>query len=100
VIEVLGRVLLSGLAAWRVAALLSYEVGPFEIFERLRHAIAPDGRELSRWRQEFDRLLSCVWCLSPWLAVLAWYTYGAAPAVIAVLAVAALVPITERIARG
>ncbi len=98
------RVLLVGLAAWRVSALLSYERGPFALLERLRQAVRledePDGSLPNGWgpsfRLEVEEALSCVWCLSPWAAVLLWGVWAVSPAVVGVAAAAAVVVAVER----
>lgn len=73
------------LAVWRIASLLTYERGPFRVFERVR---ALSGiRHNDKGRPEvvpdgfWPELLSCVWCLSPYLGVGAsvlYYLYGSA----------------------
>ncbi len=102
------RVLLVGLAAWRISALLSYERGPFGLLERLRQAIRleaePDGSLPNGWgpsfRLEVEEALSCVWCLSPYTAVTMLVIWEIAPVVVAALAAAAIVPVWDRLARG
>jgi hypothetical protein len=103
------RVLLVGLAAWRVSALMSYERGPFSVVARLRGWIAivarPDGEVVvdgwfGRLRLEAEQMLSCIWCLSPWTAVGMWFVWGVSPAVVAVGAAAAIIVLVERLARG
>lgn len=68
--SVLDIVILTG-ATWRIASLLTYERGPARMFERLRSLtgirhndkgrpeVVPDGF--------WPELLSCVWCLSPYI---------------------------------
>ena len=61
------------LATWRLSAFLVYDHGPFAVFEKLREAAGvqyrgDDGWPLSFWGQ----LLSCVWCVSVWMAMLVW----------------------------
>jgi hypothetical protein len=102
------RVLLVGLAAWRVSALLSYEDGPFGVFVRFRALFAPGPNfattdEPNGWRatlrSECYQVLSCVWCLSPWAAAAAWGVWELSPAVVAVGAAAAIIVLVERAAR-
>lgn len=78
--------------------MLSYEAGPWDVFERLRRAAGiPDGPgEIVGF---LPLLLSCIWCLSVWMATamwLAWEVHPAIPALVAAWAVAILV---ERQAR-
>ena len=68
------------LAVWRVSAMVAYERGPFAMFQHIRDAAgikhfddgSPDTDDL---KGELARLLSCVWCLSPYFALvwLAWW---------------------------
>lgn len=102
------RVLLVGLAAWRVSALLSYERGPFGVFEWFRSLVAPEADEdgavvaydpLIYARVELETALACPWCLSPWTAGAFWLLWELSPVAVAVLAAAAIVVISERLAR-
>ena len=53
-------VVLSVLAVWRVTHLLVAEDGPWDMFAHLRRAAA---------RAHVDRLASCFYCASVWIAV-------------------------------
>ncbi len=65
------RLLLEGLACWRLSSLLTAEAGPFEVFKRLRKA---SGLEytvhggLLAW-PAWNPLV-CLWCTSLWVAPL------------------------------
>jgi hypothetical protein len=80
---------LTGLAVWRVTALVAYESGPFRILDRLR-------RRLVALR--LGRLVGCFHCLGLWIAgigvlivyELTWWSVLLWPAV------AGAVSITER----
>lgn len=54
----IGQVLIGGLATWRLASLIVYEDGPFEMFTRLRSIKALEG------------VTSCLWCASVWTGTL------------------------------
>jgi len=66
------KLILFGLATWRVASLLVHEDGPWRLFRRLREwagirhdekgeaLVIPDGF--------LAGVLSCVWCCSMWVA--------------------------------
>lgn len=61
------RLLLLGLASWRLASLLMRERGPFDVFGRLRTRLGVDrAGEMGEWQE----LFSCVWCLSIWTALI------------------------------
>lgn len=62
--------LILALATWRLASFLVHEDGPFEIFARFRSVVgvqyAPDGLAIgTNW---FAKGVSCVWCLTVWIA--------------------------------
>jgi hypothetical protein len=59
------RFLLAALAVWRLAHLVAYEHGPWDMLHRLR-------RRLSN--HALGRVAACFYCLSLWIAVpLAWF---------------------------
>lgn len=97
--EPLVQLIIVGLAAWRLAALLSYEAGPFGVFERWRSFITPTGEIVGPWARLRDQLAmihECVWCLSPWMAALFWFWYGVEPVFPSIMAAAAIVVAVER----
>ena len=59
------------MATWRLSAMLSYEVGPFNMFLSLREfaGITHDdnGEKVASNGSFFADLLDCVWCLSVWI---------------------------------
>lgn len=67
-IDLLIRVLLIGLAGWRVASLFVQEDGPWAIFARIREAVGllPGEAPPPGLRGFLCGLLGCVWCLSVW----------------------------------
>lgn len=76
-------VLVLALAVWRLASLLTYERGPFNLFERLRSVVNIRHNAHGRpevWPESFwGELLTCVWCISPYigaLAVVLYFHYG------------------------
>jgi hypothetical protein len=67
--------LIGALAVWRVSAMIAYERGPFKLFERLRAATGifhfDDGSpDHDLATKEIQKLMLCVWCSSPYFAVL------------------------------
>lgn len=61
------------LATWRVSHLVTQEDGPFDIFIIVREKIGriehdDDGQVVMIPETFFGKLLSCVWCLSVWIA--------------------------------
>lgn len=66
-------VVVASLALWRVSSLLQSEAGPFDVFYRFRELIGihhDDKGDIAevedRW---LPKLVSCVWCLSMFLAL-------------------------------
>jgi len=58
-------------ATWRLASLFTYESGPGRIFERLRSLTGIRHNDKGRAEAMPDgfwtELLSCVWCISPYI---------------------------------
>jgi hypothetical protein len=95
---------LTALAAWRLASLLAQEDGPFAMFARLRHwagvrsVVTRDAQgnpQATRVAQNtLAEGLTCVWCTSIWTAIimsipwapLAWVRLALAASALAVLA--------------
>lgn len=82
-------VLVSGLAGWRLAALLSYEAGPWHVFERIRDRFAPFAGDEPGF---VASLLGCAWCTSVYTTalMLALWAFGVSfiPLAFAAMAVA------------
>lgn len=53
------ELLIGILATWRISALLCFDAGPFDIFQRLRDLA-------ERW-EFLSGLLGCLWCTSMWV---------------------------------
>lgn len=90
----LTETLLIAAAAWRMAALISYERGPFDIFLRLRERLNvthDDSGVPISWPDGFiTSLVSCVWCLSLWTALGLWGIYQWNHVVVIILAASAI----------
>lgn len=92
---------LIGLAAWRVAALVSYERGPWDVFKHFREALGVQHDEKGEPIAWPDSVLAkgiiCPWCLGPYAAAGFWalWEYASEAAVI-VVAAAAVVVAVER----
>jgi len=84
---------LSWLASWRLAALLTYDHGPFELLTRARARLARAG---------LHRLLACFHCTVLWvsLAVVGITFERRWISLIVALAVAGAASITERFLGG
>ena len=65
--------LIMAAAVWRVSSLLTYERGPGRIFERVRAGVGikhNDGGHPNVWPSTFwGEVLTCVWCMSLWVAL-------------------------------
>lgn len=69
----LTKYILLGLATWRLTSLLFREVGPFDLFVRIREAVGirhlkEDKTPYLYPDNFFGKLFECVWCLSVWIA--------------------------------
>jgi hypothetical protein len=58
-----------GFATWRLSSLLTRSQGPWQIFERIRARLDPDGL---RTPGSLGELVTCLWCMSVWVATLLW----------------------------
>lgn len=85
--------LVSWLLVWRVTALLVRDRGPFDVFVRLRAALA---------RRGLHELVLCFHCTAVWVAALATVVLyeWRWPAVAIALAVAGAASVTERFLGG
>lgn len=96
------EVLIIGLAAWRLAALLSYERGPFDVFVHFRSLFGIEHDSTSyepvSWPQNsLARALTCVWCLGLYMAVLTWGIWELVdPTVVVVIAASGIVVVVEK----
>ena len=65
------QLVFNGLATWRVSNMLVKEEGPYKVFQKLREATGiihdDEGRVLAT---PDNNLLSCVWCVSVWIAAI------------------------------
>lgn len=85
--------LVVGLSAWRLAALLVLEEGPFDVFERLRNFIIKPGPI----EGFFPKVFSCVWCMSVWTALISYALLLVEPIIVILLAAAAIAVIVQRL---
>lgn len=73
------------LAVWRVSSLVTAERGPWDVFVRLRAraGIRPDEHgEPESWPDGFVAgVLSCLWCCSVYVGIVAAVAYYLAPVV-------------------
>ena len=95
------EVIILGLAGWRLAALLSYERGPWDVFLRMRKALDFEHNEHGEpvaWPNTFlGNLFNCVWCLSLYTVPLCWVIWRTLPEVVIMIVAASAVAVaTER----
>ena len=86
--------ILIGLAGWRIANLLVNENGPFAVFEHLRLFIGLKPGEVSGFLPE---LFSCVYCMSVWATIAAYFVYLISPIVVMIVAAMSVALIANRI---
>ena len=96
----LTEVIIIGFAAWRVAALISYEKGPFDVFLKLRIMLGfiHGNDDLpNAWPDRFlPNLVSCVWCLGGYSAVAMWGMWQIVPQVVVIFAAWSIIIAVER----
>lgn len=98
-ISLLAEALLIGLGAWRLAALLAYERGPYGVLVRFRERLGFEHDENGRpntWPGDWREVFSCVWCLSIWTAPLMWGLWQFESLLVVIWAAATIVIIVER----
>lgn len=79
--------------------MLSYETGPFDLFERLRIAIGMPGpgEPLLGF---LPGLFSCVWCIGVYTATAMWIAWEITPIIPALVATWTVAIMAERWNRG
>ena len=88
------RVLIVGLGGWRIASLFVNEDGVGDVFARLRDRVFPaPGGEFGA----AGKLLSCVWCFTPWSSTVLWLAWEIHPAFAAVPATWGVALLVERV---
>jgi hypothetical protein len=98
-IGLLAQAVLIGLGAWRLAAMLSYERGPYDIFLRFREQLGykhSENGEPSEWPGGWREVFSCVWCLSLWTALFMWGLWELEQILVVLWAAAGIVVIIEK----
>jgi hypothetical protein len=93
----LSTLLLTGLAAWRIAYALTREEGPYDLFARLRHwaGIRYDAHSepvvaVVGWKALPAGALSCLYCCSVWSGLLTALLVRLHPGLLVPLAASAL----------
>jgi hypothetical protein len=90
------RVLIVGLAGWRVASLLSKEDGPYGVFEKLRQIVGI--RKMVQYT-ELAKLWGCVWCMSVWTTAAFFGLWYVSPVIPGIFAAMTIPIVVERWAR-
>lgn len=63
-------VIIVGLTVWRISSLLVREDGPYDVLAKVRHTAGVRYDEYSRaiGQNVIAKALTCVWCISIWVA--------------------------------
>ena len=89
-----------GLGGWRIASLLTQEVGPGQVFLRLRRMIGirhDDSGVPSEWPETFQAsLLSCIWCTSIWTTLFLWGIWQIEPKAVLLLGAMGIALLTDK----
>lgn len=65
------RLILAALATWRLTYMLTEELGPFDVFKRIRDRVGVYYLREDGWPDtNLGRLFSCCKCMSMWTGVL------------------------------
>ena len=69
--------LILGLATWRISHLLVSEEGPWDFLSKFRHlaGVRYDEHSSPYSTNVFSELLTCIWCLSPWIGTILTLAY-------------------------
>lgn len=63
-------------AMWRVASLIANEMGPFHMLKNFRHYCGELCEDHLFWRRfHLYELVTCEWCLTVWMGVVATVMY-------------------------
>jgi hypothetical protein len=63
--------LILALATWRLSSLITYESGPFGVFDKFRVAIGvKQGEYGSYGENELAKGIACLWCNSIWVGAI------------------------------
>ncbi len=100
----IAQVVILGLAAWRLTALVSYERGPFDICLRMRARLGfehGDNGEPTGWPSNVvTEAIACPWCLGLWMLAPVYGLWCLEPVLVALLAAGAVLVAVERWNRG
>lgn len=86
-------VILLGLASWRIANMLVNEAGPGDIFEKLRSRAGIKPGPIEGF---LPGLFSCIYCMSVWTTLLVYLLWSIEPAVVIILAAAAIAVLIQK----
>ena len=98
--NLLVEALLIGAAAWRIAALISYERGPFDIFLQFRKLLGfqhNENGEPTTWPDGIvQKIVSCVWCIGIYSVVAMWGLWQISETAVLILAASTIVVVLEQ----
>lgn len=89
-------VVISGLAGWRIASLFLNEEGPWGIFEKVRKLIGIKPGPVTGF---LPTLFTCIYCLSLWVSLAAYFIYVFLPEAAMIIAAATVVILVDKAAR-
>lgn len=93
--------LIMALATWRLTSLFVNEAGPFNMFKWLREKTGithHDDGEIANIPERFwAKLLSCVWCLSIWMAIIVYFIYQYCEIIVIILAISCATIVIDKI---
>ena len=90
-------VIVCGLAGWRLANLLLFEDGPLSVFGHFRKFIGIKPGPIEGF---LPTLFSCIYCLSLYASLLVYGIYVILPEAAMIIAIAAVIILVDRAAKG
>lgn len=92
------------LATWRLASMLVYEEGPFDIFLKIRSLFGithhEDGSVEKIPDNTLAKLFTCIWCMTIWMGALVYLLWLVAPVLVWILGLSTGAIIIERVKGG
>lgn len=92
--DFLVQVILASLASWRVVHMLLSENGPFHVFYKIRQALGTQEDDYGNTISYKYEITICVYCLSVWVAMLAYFIPRE---ILAILSISTIVIFVEKL---
>jgi hypothetical protein len=94
---VIEQAIIIGLAAWRLAHLLIFENGPFDVLEKVRQFVGIKPGPIEGF---LPQLFSCMMCMTVWMSLLCYLLYVLEPMTVIMIAAMAVALLADRFFNG